>query len=176
MNLSQIVETNHRHLKIPAGSDLQTAPVLLAVADVESGDRDRDSGLVVPGSGGLRNLPVHEGAYDFGGRYWKRASHVRDIVEKYGAMGACSWSSWQILYVTAWEMGFRGAPIDLWDDLTAARYVVKLLNARIFGRGAKTIEDVGDGWNTGSPNDSIENLDYEKNVRIAYDWHVARLG
>ncbi len=174
MNLGQIIETHHRHLKTPAGSDLQTAEILLAMADMESGDRDRDTGLVVPGSGGLRNVPVHEDAYDYGGRYWRRAVHLRAIIEKYGAMGACSWSSWQILYVSASEMGFGGAPIDLWDDLTAIPYIVKLLNARVFRRGAKTIEDVGDGWNTGSPNDSIENLDYEKNIRIAYDWHVAR--
>ena len=50
MTLHQIIETHHRHLKPPPGSDLKTAEVLLAVADVESGDRDRGSGLVVPGS------------------------------------------------------------------------------------------------------------------------------
>ena len=167
--LAKIARTYGPQIEV-GSTGLHGGTLLLAIADVESGDRNAN-GMVIPGSGGLRNVPVHEGAYDFGGYYWRRASHVRDVVERWGAWAACSYSPWQLLFVAAWELGLRHEPGILIDPVLAAPWVVKMLNQRLFDRGAKTVRDVADGWNSGSFKDANVPQEYIDNLETAYFFH-----
>lgn len=157
MTLADIIRLNAAGLRPPTG--IQPEAILLALADVES-------------SGGTNNVPKHEPAYDYGGYYWKRAPHVRAEVRRWGAFAACSYSSWQILHILACEVGYDGDPVALRDDGAAIPWVVKALNLRIFDKGALTVRDVGDGWNSGSFKDTNMVPEYTAKLERAYDSHV----
>lgn len=104
---------------------------------------------------GVYNVPKHEKAYDLGGTYGKR-----ELWARFGSWAACSYSSWQIMYPVALELGFTGSPMDLWHDDTAINYVVELIKRRIIARGATDIKQVFDAYNSGSFKDSIVPHDY----------------
>lgn len=156
--LKPLVERYAGFLKVPVG--IQPGPLLLALADVES-------------SGGTNNVPKHEPAYDYGGFYWKRAPHVRVAVKRYGSLAACSYSSWQIMFILAQEVGYAGDPVDLRDDAVAIPWVVEALNSRIFARGALNLRDVADGWNSGSFTDANVVPEYVEKFRLAYEARTA---
>lgn len=131
-------------------------------------------------SWGLRwKASKSERAYKPGGAYF--INHVPGLYDEYGDAAASSWSAWQILYVAAWEMGFRGDPWRLCDPTVSLEYVVKLLNARCFNewkgaptpelmKPADTIEEVGDMWNSGTFRDSRPPLpDYLPKIVPAYE-------
>ena len=145
---------------VEAPNSINAEALLLAIADVES-------------SAGTQNLPRFEPAYSIGGFYWKRARHVRQEWRRWGDFAACSFSSWQILFVVAFELGFRGDPIALREDVLAVRWVVELLNRRIFGREAKTVRDVADGWNSGSFKDANVPQAYVEKLEAAYAQRLA---
>lgn len=122
------------------------------------------------------------------GRFYKSSQAVRDLHAKYGDAAASSWSAWQILYVTATEVGFTGHPWDLTDHGKACAAVVNLLNARCFNywskaptpelaKPADTIDEVGDFWNSGSFRDSIPPIyQYLPEIRTAYAEACAHYG
>jgi hypothetical protein len=101
--------------------------LLLAIAAVES-------------NGGLNNYPRVEPAYIPKGFTFTiqgklvsgTGTCVNDVVRprwrKWGLCSACSYSSWQILYHTAADMGFEGDPRDLWKDIVARPYVYAKIN------------------------------------------------
>lgn len=99
---------------------------------------------------GTYNVPKHEKAYDLGGVYGNKS-----LWAKYGAWAACSYSSWQIMYPTALELGFNGSPADLWRDGTAIYYVVELILRRGIRKGATTVDQLFDMYNSGSFKDGI---------------------
>lgn len=106
---------------------------------------------------GAYNLPRFEKAYsyNYNGLYANR-----DLWKRYGDWAAMSYSSWQIMYPTAVELGFTGSPIDLWHDATAINYVVELIKRRIIAKGATEIKQVFDAYNSGSFKDLIVPKDY----------------
>ena len=152
-DLRAVIQQEAPRLHAPEGID--PARLLAAIAAVESGFD-------------LNAIPNQEPAYDEGGRYWKSSQHVRDLHNTWGSWMACSYGPWQILFVTAWEMGFRGTPGDLWTPSGSIEWVVRAMNARIFDKGAETVEQVADGWNSGSFQDKIWPGGYVKHVADAY--------
>ncbi len=135
---------------------------------------------LVESTGGVNNYPnfepywVPEGtAFTIEGKIQKgRHPLTNSLVNarflKYGMAAGCSFSSWQILYHTAADMKYSGAPWELWNDHFAIHWVVKLLN-RIHETGADTIEKVADAWNSGTYKDRIVPEAYIAKLKAAYD-------
>lgn len=157
MNLREII-VSHAPMLQPKVSWADAASLLAAIAEVES-------------SFGLYNLPKHEKIFDYGGKYFNR-----DLWEDWGAWAACSYSSFQIMFPVACELGFRGSPEDLWNDDVAILWVLELIDRRILSKGAKTIEQFGDAYNSGSFTDSIVPMDYISKFVKAYNEVSSKYG
>lgn len=99
--------------------------------------------------GGLNNVPRHELAYGPGGSYYQKDDVLKAQNRRYGALAACSWSPWQIMYPVAVELKYAGNPGDLHSPYVAAPYVVEYFN-RAFRRGADTLEKLFCSYNHGS--------------------------
>lgn len=136
-------------LHAPPGLD--PALLLLALCAVES-------------SGGFNNQRRVEPAYRPGGRYCDQA-----LYDQYGDDAAASWGPLQVMYVTAHELGYQGTPSELGEPSEGVRMAVKLINRRIVGRGAATLEQIADAYNSGSFRDRIVPQEYILKVRQAYD-------
>jgi len=105
-------------------------------------------------------VPRFEPAYAPGGYYYDHSSEVRREYEMWEESACCSYSNFQILYIVARELGYQGPPLGLDRDSVAIEFVVKYINQRIFGRGAKTVEQVADGYNSGSFKDGYQPVKY----------------
>lgn len=153
-------------LRVPEGSGLSARAVLAAITWPET-------------EWGRRMLASKsEKAYMPGGRYFHK--HVPSLHDRYGDAAASSWGAWQILYVSAWEVGYRGHPWELTDPGKCCAAVVTLLNRRCFNwwpeaptpetrKPAEIISQVGDFWNSGSFRDSAPPLaDYIPKIESAY--------
>ena len=142
------------YLHIPPESDLDPVRVLKAIAWNES-------------DYGQNTTPLKEPAYLPGGRYFTPEQAAR--YKRYGVAAAKSYSSFQILYPTACEMGFSGTPQGVDADREAIRWVVELLNRRTFDRdAARTIEQIGDGYNSGRVGGFLPR-EYMRELREHYD-------
>lgn len=144
----QAIQEHAGSLNAPAGLD--PALLLMALCVVES-------------SGGFNNQRRVEPAYRPGGRYCDQA-----LYDQYGDDAAASWGPLQIMYVTAHELGYEGPPPELGQPSECVRMAVKLINRRIVGRGATTLEEIADAYNSGSFKDQIVPQDYIRKVREAY--------
>lgn len=119
--------------------------------------------------------PRFEPAYAPGGIYYDMTEHVREAWEKFGPDAACSYSNFQILYITAYELGYDGPPKSLDKDSFALPYVVLYINHRILEKGATTPEEVADAYNSGSFKDSSKPEGYMKRFRYFYDRALKRM-
>lgn len=151
--LVRVIDDRAYLLKSP--HDLNPLHLLIAIAGVES-------------SYGVQNVPKYESAYAPGGLYYRRAKYVRDQYWIYGALSCCSYSSWQILYLSAYDLGCRDHPLELWKDEVAIEWVVKYLNVRVFGRGAKRISEIADAYNSGTHRDDIVPYEYIAKLEDCY--------
>lgn len=123
-------------------------------------------------SGGKNDIPRFEPAYAPNGYYFKRSQEVRDKWGKYGDLAAMSWGPWQIMFTTAGELGFSGSPLELWDAEVSIQFVVKLIKDRIIVRlGAKTVEEIGDSYNSGTFKDAVigQVAEYRSRLRKNYE-------
>jgi hypothetical protein len=134
LKLRKIIQTAAPVLGVSFADPLR---VLGALAEVES-------------SFALCNRPRHERAFDFGGRYANE-----ELCKRWGAWAACSYSSFQIMFPVAVELGFdpKRSPVDLWDDEIAIHFVVEYIRKRILARGITKIENLASVYNTGMPCD-----------------------
>ena len=148
---SRILEAIDRQaprLKIPPGSTLHAKATLAAITWPETAWGTRwKAGLFEP-------------AYYRGGKFYK-AEHVKHLVHTYESLASCSYGPWQILFIAAYEVGFRGDPWELIQPSISAMAVVDLLNKRCFNvwhdaptpeleAPASTPNQVADMWNSGS--------------------------
>jgi len=117
----------------------------------------------VESSYGLNNIPKYEKAYDRGGIYYNTTLGM-----KYGAWAACSYSSWQIMFPTATELGFTGTPIDLCNDAIAIYWVIEYIKKRALDKGATKIQEIYDAFNSGSFRDKFIPTDYIGKCTDAY--------
>jgi hypothetical protein len=140
-------------LKIPEGSTLDARALLAAITCPETDwGRRRKAGLFEP-------------AYYRGGKFYR--DHVKNLVHEYESLASCSYGPWQILYVAAWETGFRGHPWELIDPETCLKAGIRLMNKRCFNTWttasdprleppASTPQQVFDFWNSGSWRDRFK--------------------
>jgi len=145
-------------LHIDIGSKIDPGRILWAIANVEST------------YGKQNDATHHEGAYHYGGHYYKRSRIVREQSQKWGCLAHSSFGSFQILFITAYELGFRGDPIELRDPDISLRYVVKLINRRVLDKlsDEKPI-DIFDAYNSGTPRDRIVPEQYIDKALIFYN-------
>ena len=151
--LMALCKKHKSDLVMPEGIELDI--LLVAIAMVES-------------SLTLNNIPRYEKSYGPGGYYYKRSRTVRDYHRIWGGWAPCSYSSWQILYNTAVELGFRGSPHLLWNDKIAIKYVIKYLDHRVMRRGASNLTQIADAYNSGNFWDKIVPNRYIRKLREAY--------
>jgi hypothetical protein len=147
---------------LPSGADLNPLALLGALAWQES-SFGRDGGH-------CRREP----AYRPGGRYFT-APHMQAIYAAFGDAGASSWSSFQILYVAAWELGCDLAPWMLHDDATALTWVIRYLDRRIFQAGARSVAEIADAYNSGSHKDGVVPTEYVASFTAHYNACLDRL-
>lgn len=105
---------------------------------------------------GVANRPRYERQYDQGGFLYNRSKEQQERIIQWGAWAACSYSSFQIMYSTACELGYDRAPWtrspgDLFNDETAVIFVVEYIKRRILDRGAKSIKEFAIAYNGGNP-------------------------
>lgn len=79
---------------------------------------------------------------------------MQDLLDTYGSIAACSYGPWQILYVAAWELGYREHPLYLWDGYISIIWVLAKLN-KIWQGGADTVDKILDAYNSGTHKDKI---------------------
>ena len=138
---------------------------------LDLGDDSIDNGRllaaisIVESNGGRNRQPNFEPAFYVGGRYWN--AHLAELVNQWeqasdvkmrpwcGRAVACSWSPWQILYITAEELGFNGAPWELSHPATGLHYAIRLINKRIVprlvhGDTMDTLAQIAGRYNAGS--------------------------
>lgn len=117
---------------------------------------------------GVLTTPRREPAYCPKGRYFDAAQARR--YQRYGSAAACSYSSFQVMFPVACELGYAGTPEQLGGDAEGIQWAVELLNTRIFGRDqARTIEEIGDAYNSGSCKDRFKPIAYMQAVKGFYD-------
>jgi len=162
-NLNDLIAKNAFQLRCP--DDISQVVVLHALAAVESAH-------------GARRLAfLHEPAYCYKGFYYKspNGEDLRRLSQVYGCLAHGSYSSWQLLYMAAYEEGFRGDPCELRNDCEALPWVIHYLNRRIFDRYPRiSISGIADAWNSGSPRDARIPQDYiDRFVRAYEKWTSA---
>jgi hypothetical protein len=131
--------------------------ILLTIAGLES-------------SFGERRLFVkYEPAYGPGGAYYQRSETVRKLWYTYGVLAASSFGSFQLMFVTARELGYTGTPIDLQKDEICAYWATELIRQRILKRqGAQTLAQLLDAYNSGNCKDRIIPADYIHKGELIY--------
>jgi len=132
--------------------------ILKALATVES-------------SFGSNNVPRFEKAYSPMGIYYN--AEQKERYAKWGAAACCSYSSFQIMYPTACELGFDSSPWArnpqlLSNDEVAIFYVIEYIKKRVISRGAQTVEQLFDIYNSGSLDKNIP-ADYIRVAMQAYN-------
>jgi hypothetical protein len=88
--------------------------------------------------------------------------------QKWGLESAASWGWWQILYHTAADLGFTGAPHELFDPSVSELWVWKRLKSIAY-KGGTTVEQFADAWNSGNFKDTIIPTQYIANVKGFYE-------
>jgi hypothetical protein len=127
----------HEGEPVPGGS------ILLIIAGLESN------------FGQQRLYARLEAGYAKGGYYYQKSPEVQQLWTVYGCMAACSYGTFQIMFVTARELGFLGHPVDLQSDEVGAFWAAQLIARRIIkAQGASTLAQVLDGYNSGSSRDA----------------------
>jgi hypothetical protein len=145
------IVTTHMGLQILApelSASIQRTALLRAIADIES-------------TYGQDSNPRHEPAYCRGGKYYDGI-----LTKLYGCGAHCSYGPWQIMYQTAYELGFEGAPDELANPETNCLYAVRYLNAR--AAKATSIEQIARSYNGGNINATAVPQSYIDKLAAAY--------
>ncbi len=120
---------------------------------------------------GRNNVPRHEKAYHRGGVYFNRA-----LDRRFGCAAHCSYGPWQIMFENVWRISSKSIkPQEMNDTLTALVVSVEWLNQRVIGRGAVTVVDIADAWNSGTHRDRKVPVAYIAKVVYKYNARVANM-
>lgn len=155
--LATLIESQHGDLV--HSSNLNTRALLHALADVESGQ------------GAMRLAARHEKGYCYGSTLYTgpNGADLREQSHVYGCLAHSSFGTWQLMFIGAFEMGFRGDPVELRDDAVSLPVVIRFLNQRILSRWPRiTVRSFADAYNSGNPNDSILPIAYMDRFEEAY--------
>lgn len=156
-SLDELIAEHANELRTHEG--INKAAVLHALADCESDH------------GARRLATLHEPAYCYSGFYYKgpNGEDLRRLSKTFGCLAHSSFGSWQILFIVAYEEGFRGDPCELRNDAEAVHWVIRTLNRRTLDRHPRIIpEGIADGWNSGNPNDANRPTKYIEKFMDAY--------
>ncbi len=150
--LDEVIENNAH--KIVKRDWLDPVALLKAIAYVESSYGENPFGRFEP-------------AFYRGGRYWQK--HFDILAFLYGLNVAGSFGPFQILYFTAKRFGFDGNPLDLQTASVSIQYVIAYINEIIEKRGARSVEEIADAYNSGSFRDKYVPKEYIKKFMEAYN-------
>jgi hypothetical protein len=163
MTLDDLIDEHHQELLQSSGLD--TRCLLHAIAQVETTH------------GARRLASKHEKGYCYGSTLYTgpNGAALREQSHTYGCLAHSSFGSFQIMFITAYEMGFRGDPVDLRDDTVCLPFVIEMINRRILGRYQRvTLTAFADAYNSGNPNDLNVPEDYIDDFQTAYaKWYAA---
>jgi len=140
-SLRDAIEKHSYLLNVPIGIDPKA--LLWAIAGNETQ------------FGHFRNYVRAEEAFLPGGRFYKASNELREKYREYGVLASSSIGTWQIMYITAYELGYKLHPIFLQTNYIAIQCVIEFINRRAFGRGAINIAEVFDAYNSGSFKDKF---------------------
>lgn len=150
MNFKTLCELGSRLVDWPEG--INGFAVLWAIGGVES-------------SFGTRAVPKFEKAYSYGGKYQNL-----DLLRKHGDLAACSLGPWQIMYPNVYQITYGEVnPLHMYEPTTALLVTAIWMQKNIIGKGAKTIEEIADAWNSGSHRDSFIPTEYIAKVKSIYN-------
>lgn len=102
------------------------------------------------------------------GRNYDRSGPAQARWAEHGIWSCASYGPWQMLYHTAADMGYDGHPAHLNDESIAKWWATRLLQ-RIEARGAQSVRQFADAWNTGNHRDDYHNKEYEDNIVRYYE-------
>jgi len=124
-------------------------------------------------SGGYNKTPLLEKAYSPGGKYFN--SKQSDLFDTYGLAVCKSYSSFQMMFIIFYEIGFKPTPDNANDDSYAVDPVIKYFNKRIFKDGkANDINFLclaGDAYNSGNWKD--KNVPKEYIAKLVKNYHLS---
>ena len=146
--------------------DLDIARLLRALAQVEtSGARNNWPRLEVAYMPQGQKYTVQGRLLTGTGTAWNAV--VAGRWTQWGLASAASWGIYQLLYHTAADRGYDGAPWELMAPEMSEIWVRRHL-AYLQQRGAKTLEEFADAYNSGSHRDRIVPSTYIAKVVAAY--------
>lgn len=118
--------------------------------------------------GQRREFVRFEPGYGPGGYYYRNAEHVRELWHRYGVLAASSFGSFQVMFITAYELGFKGHPIDLQQDMLSAYWAARLIGDRFIARQkASSLREIFDAYNSGNWRDGVIPVNYvTKGVKL----------
>lgn len=105
--------------------------------------------------GCYRKFVRQEAAFLPDGKFYKNSDVLQNEYKKYGVLASSSIGTWQIMYISAYEIGYRLHPIFLQVNSIAVEWVVSFINKRILSRGATIIDEIFDAYNSGSFKDKF---------------------
>jgi len=117
---------------------------------------------------GRNNRPRVEAGYCPGGRYYRLSAALRRAYSIYGKAAASSWGPWQIMFLSALESGFLGAPRELAAPAVSIGPVIAYCNHRILRWEGVTVAEFADAYNSGSFEDQNIPEDYIKKFVQGY--------
>jgi hypothetical protein len=123
---------------------------------------------------GSNNIPRYETSYGPGGPYYN-VTHVQQLYKKYGKDACCSYSSFQIMFITAWELGYQNSPDKLTQDEIAIEFVIKMINQRIMKYGPISLDQIFDAYNSGSFKDKYIPKEYISEAKHYYKYFEGNL-
>lgn len=115
---------------------------------------------------GQNTTPNHESAYDWGGRYADRT-----LLQAHGALAACSYGPWQVMFPNCVRVLPDVQPFDLLiSPETGLLCAVLWIQDEIVGRQkAQTIEQIADAYNSGNFKDRFVPKEYIQKVVDHYN-------
>jgi hypothetical protein len=122
---------------------------------------------------GINKTPRFEPAFYVGGRMYNHSKELQAAIAKYGKPASCSYSSFQIMYETARELGYNGDPVSLNDDSKTMEWVLDYINNRILKYMPTKLEDIFDAYNSGSFRDKFIPLTYVHDGMAHYEHFLA---
>lgn len=133
--------------------------LLHAIAECESGHGDHWEAI------------RHEQSYCYGSHLYRgpNGADLREQSQQYGCLAHSSFGSFQLMFIAAFEMGYRGDPISLRNDFVGLPYVTKFINRRILSKHPRiTVESFADAYNSGRPDDGVVPTEYIEKFTKAY--------
>lgn len=111
--------------------------------------------------GQQREFVKYEPGYLPSGYYYRNSIDIKGQFRRWGVLASSSFGSFQIMYQTAREVGYKDHPILLQNDKICAQWATTLILKRfVKAQHAETLRDIFDAYNSGNSHDSIVPQEY----------------